>query len=202
MDQVKIGTFISICRKKQNLTQAELAEKLGVTDRAVSKWETGRSLPDSSIMLDLCSILKISVNDLLSGEVVTMNEMNKKQEQMIIELVKEKQEADKRLLKVEVFIGILSIIILLVLIAIAAFANLDDWLRIVLIVSGFVIFFVGCFIALRIEQIAGYYECKKCGHKYIPTYKAVNRAMHIGRTRYLKCPHCGQKSWNKKVIIK
>lgn len=202
MDQVKIGTFISICRKKQNLTQAELAEKLGITDRAVSKWETGRSLPDSSIMLDLCSILKISVNDLLSGEVVTMNEINKKQEQMIIELVKEKQEADKRLLKVEVFIGILSIIILLVLIAIAAFANLDDWLRIVLIVSGFVIFLVGCFIALRIEQIAGYYECKKCGHKYIPTYKAVNRAMHIGRTRYLKCPHCGQKSWNKKVIIK
>ena len=202
MDQVKIGTFISICRKKQNLTQAELAEKLGVTDRAVSKWETGRSLPDSSIMLDLCSILKISVNDLLSGEVVTMNEINKKQEQMIIELVKEKQEADKRLLKVEVFIGILSIIILLVLIAIAAFANLDAWLRIVLIVSGFVVFLMGCFIALRIEQIAGYYECKKCGHKYIPTYKAVNRAMHIGRTRYLKCPHCGQKSWNKKVIIK
>ena len=202
MDQVKIGTFISICRKKQNLTQAELAEKLGITDRAVSKWETGRSLPDSSIMLDLCSILKISVNDLLSGEVVTMNEINKKQEQMIIELVKEKQEADKRLLKVEVFIGILSIIILLVLIAIAAFANLDDWLRIVLIVSGFVVFLMGCFIALRIEQIAGYYECKKCGHKYIPTYKAVNRAMHIGRTRYLKCPHCGQKSWNKKVIIK
>ena len=202
MDQVKIGTFISICRKKQNLTQAELAEKLGITDRAVSKWETGRSLPDSSIMLDLCSILKISVNDLLSGEVVRMNEINKKQEQMIIELVKEKQEADKRLLKVEVFIGILSIIILLVLIAIAAFANLDDWLRIVLIVSGFVVFLMGCFIALRIEQIAGYYECKKCGHKYIPTYKAVNRAMHIGRTRYLKCPHCGQKSWNKKVIIK
>ena len=202
MDQVKIGTFISICRKKQNLTQAELAEKLGVTDRAVSKWETGRSLPDSSIMLDLCSILKISVNDLLSGEVVTMNEINKKQEQMIIELVKEKQEADKRLLKVEVFIGILSTIMLLVLIAIAAFANLDDWLRIVLIVSGFVLFLVGCFIALRIEQIAGYYECKKCGHKYIPTYKAVNMAMHIGRTRYLKCPHCGQKSWNKKVIIK
>ena len=202
MDQVKIGTFISICRKKQNLTQAELAEKLGITDRAVSKWETGRSLPDSSIMLDLCSILKISVNDLLSGEVVTMNEINKKQEQMIIELVKEKQEADKRLLKVEVFIGILSIIILLVLIAIAAFANLDAWLRIVLIVSGFVVFLMGCFIALRIEQIAGYYECKKCGHKYIPTYKAVNRAMHMGRTRYLKCPHCGKKSWNKKVINK
>ena len=67
MDQVKIGKFISDCRKKQNLTQAGLAEQLGITDRAISKWETGRALPDSSIMLDLCKILKISVNDLLNG---------------------------------------------------------------------------------------------------------------------------------------
>jgi len=202
MDQVKIGMFISVCRKKQNLTQAELAFKLGITDRAVSKWETGRSLPDSSIMLDLCSILNISVNDLLSGEVVTMNENNQKQEQVILELVKEKQEADRRLLKVEVFIGILSIAILFGLIAIAAFVNIEDWLRVLIIASGFVIFLAGCFIALRIEQVAGYYECKKCGHKHIPTYKAVNMAMHMGRTRYLKCPECGQKSWHKKVISK
>ena len=202
MDQVKIGKFISECRKKQKLTQLQLAEKLNITDRAVSKWETGRALPDSSIMLDLCDILKISVNDLLSGEVVTMNEYNHKQEQMLLELVKEKQEADKRLLKVEVFIGVLSTFILFGLIAIAAFVNIDDWLRVVLIASGFVIFLLGCFIAVRIEQVAGYYECKKCGHKYVPTYKAVNMAMHTGRTRYLKCPHCGQKSWNKKVISK
>ena len=88
MDQVKIGMFISMCRKKQNLTQAELAEKLGITARAISKWETGRSLPDASLMLDLCDILNISVNDLLSGEKVKMNEINNKQEQMILEIVK------------------------------------------------------------------------------------------------------------------
>ena len=88
MDQVKIGMFISMCRKKQNLTQAELAEKLGITDRAISKWETGSSLPDASLMLDLCDILNISVNDLLSGEKVKMNEINNKQEQMILEIVK------------------------------------------------------------------------------------------------------------------
>ena len=200
MDQVKIGKFIHECRKKQNLTQAQLAERLGITDRAVSKWETGRALPDSSIMLDLCDILKISVNDLLSGEVVTMNEYNHKQEQMLLDMVKEKQEADKRLLKIEIFIVILSCIILFGLIAIAAFVNIEDWLKVVLIVSGFVIFLSACFVALRIEQVAGYYECKKCGHKYVPTYKAVNLAMHMGRTRYLKCPKCGKKSWNKKVI--
>ena len=200
MNQVKIGIFISKCRKRQKLTQAELAEKLGITDRAVSKWETGRSLPDASIMLDLCTILKISVNDLLSGEEVTMNENN--QEQMLLELVKEKQDADKRLLKVEIFIGILSTVVLFGLISISAFVNMEDWLRVVLIISGFIIFLAGCFIALRIEQVAGYYECPKCGHKYVPTFKAVTTAEHIGRSRKMKCPNCGKKSWNKKVISK
>ena len=76
MDQVKIGKFIAECRKKNQLTQVQLAEKLNITDRAVSKWERGKSMPDSSIMLELCKILKISVNDLLSGEVVTMDAYN------------------------------------------------------------------------------------------------------------------------------
>ena len=72
MDQIKIGKFIADCRKKANYTQMQLAEQLGITDRAVSKWETGKSLPDSSIMLNLCDTLGITVNDLLSGEVITM----------------------------------------------------------------------------------------------------------------------------------
>ena len=63
MDQIKIGKFIAECRKKQDLTQMELAEKLNITDRAISKWETGKAMPDSSIMLELCDILKISVNE-------------------------------------------------------------------------------------------------------------------------------------------
>ena len=68
MDLSKIGAFIAEQRKKQGLTQSQLAEMLYITDRAVSKWERGKSMPDSSIMLDLCKALKISVNDLLSGE--------------------------------------------------------------------------------------------------------------------------------------
>ena len=69
MDQIKIGNFIAERRRLKNLTQAQLAEMLGITDRAVSKWENGRSLPDSGIMLELCSILGITVNELLCGEV-------------------------------------------------------------------------------------------------------------------------------------
>ena len=202
MDQIKIGKFISECRKKQNLTQAELSDKLSITDRAVSKWETGRAMPDSSLMLDLCEILKITVNDLLSGEVVSVSEYNKKQEEALLTLVKEKQLADKRLLKLEIFIGISSCIILFGLVIFAALLNIQDWLRVVLIVIGFIFGFVGFFVAVRIEQVAGYYECKECGHKYVPSYKAVNMAPHMLRTRYMKCPNCGKKSWQKKVINK
>ena len=72
MDQVKIGKFIADCRKRANLPQMQLAEKLGITDRAISKWETGKALPDSSIMLELCGLLGITVNDLLSGEVISV----------------------------------------------------------------------------------------------------------------------------------
>ena len=77
MDQVKIGRFIAECRKKKNLTQMQLAEDLGITDRAVSKWETGKAMPDTSIMLELCGILKITVNELLNGEKINMENTSK-----------------------------------------------------------------------------------------------------------------------------
>lgn len=202
MDQVKIGKFIADCRKKTNLTQMQLAEKLNITDRAISKWETGKSLPDSSIMLELCDILGISVNDLLCGEIVTMANYNKELENNLLEIIKQKEQADKRLLSIEVFIGITAIIVLFALIFVAAFIQMETWLRISLIVFGFILFGAGCFYALRIEQVAGYYECEHCKHRYVPTYKAVNMAMHMGRTRYMRCPQCGKKSWQKKVLSK
>ena len=202
MDQVKIGKFIAENRKKQNLTQLDLADKLGITDRAVSKWENGKAMPDSSLMLDLCAILNISVNDLLNGEVVTMSEYDNKNEQILLQMVKEKQEADKKLLQVEIFVGVLSTLVLFGLIMVAALFDIKDWVRAVLIIVGFIIFLCGCFMALKIEQVAGYYKCKVCGHCCVPTYKAVNMAMHFGRTRYMKCPECHKRSWQKKVISK
>ena len=95
MDQIKIGRFIAERRREKNLTQMQLAEKLGITDRAVSKWENGRSLPDSSIMLALCKELDISVNDLLCGEVVSMENYNKELENKLLEVVKEKEKGRK-----------------------------------------------------------------------------------------------------------
>ncbi len=202
MDQIKIGKFIAECRKKVNLTQMQLAEKLNITDRAVSKWETGKSLPDSSVMLELCGILKITVNDLLSGEVVTMENYNKELENNLLEMIKQKEQADKRLLFVEVFIGITATVVLFALVLLASFVQMSNELKISLMVLGFILFFAGCFYALRIEQVAGYYQCKECGYRYVPTYKAVNLAPHIGRTRYMRCPKCDKKSWQKKVLSK
>ena len=202
MDQVKIGKFIAECRKKNNLTQMQLAEKLNITDRAISKWENGKAMPDSSIMLDLCNELKISVNELLSGEVIEMNNYNEKLEKNLINMVKQKEEADKRLLTLEVVIGILTVSIFLTLCFIAAYAEIAEWLRVLLIVVGLIPVLIACFFGIRIEQTAGYYECAKCHHKYVPTYSNVLWAQHFGRTRYMKCPECGQKSWQKKVISK
>lgn len=202
MDQIKIGRFIAERRKIKNLTQAQLAEELGITDRAISKWENGRSLPDSSIMLELCELLEITVNDLLSGEVVLMDEYNKEMEKKMLELVKEKESADKKLLVIETAMGIVSVTFMLVLCMIAAYAPIEEWLRIVLVVIGVLPALILTPFMIKIEQTAGYYECKECGHRYVPKYKTVFIAMHKGRTRYMKCPVCEKKSWQKKVISK
>ena len=202
MNQIKIGRFIAECRKKNNLTQMQLAEKLNITDRAISKWENGKAMPDSSIMLDLCAELKISVNELLSGEVLEMNSYNEKMEQNLIDMVRQKEAADKRLLKMEIVIGVLISIVFFTLIFIASFVEMEDWLRIILIVTAFIPFIIMIPFAIRIEQTAGYYECQKCHKKYIPTYSSVLWAMHINRTRYMKCPRCNQRSWQKKIITK
>ena len=203
MNQKKIGKFIAAKRKEQNLTQEKLAEKLGITDRAVSKWETGKSLPDASIMLELCALLGITVNDLLCGEVVSMENYNEQMEKSLIEMVKQKEQSDKRLLTMEIVIGLISTIFLFAMLAVGIiFMTLEKpiWAFIIPVGIGLVQFIVCIAFAIRIEQVAGYYECRECGHRYVPSYKSVNFAMHMGRTRYMKCPKCGKKSWQKKVI--
>ncbi|MBR2279482.1 MAG: helix-turn-helix domain-containing protein [Ruminococcus sp.] len=202
MDQVKIGRFIAERRKAANLTQMQLAEKLNITDRAVSKWETGKSMPDSSIMPELCDILNISLNDLFNGEVIVMENYKEKSEKLIIEMAKQKEESDKKLLTLEILIGLFSSIIFLGTTLAVSFIEMPVWLRVCLFTAGLILFIVGLGYALKIEQTAGYYECAECGHRYVPTFKSVLWAQHIGRTRKLKCPKCGKKSWNKKVLTK
>ena len=88
MDQEKIGKFILELRKDKKMTQQELADKIGVTDRAISKWENGRGMPDISLMKPLCEILDITLNELISGEKIDKKEYQKKSDENILKTIK------------------------------------------------------------------------------------------------------------------
>lgn len=200
MNQEKIGKFIQEQRKKNNLTQAELAEKLNITDRAISKWENGRSMPDSSIMLDLCKELKINVNELLIGEIIDKNNYNEIAEKNLIEMAKKEEMQNKKLMMYEFVIGYTSTVSFITLIFVTSFLVENKTAQTFLFILAFIILIVGISFALKIETETGYYECQKCNHKYIPKYSKVYFAMHFGTTRYMKCPKCHKRSWQKKVI--
>ena len=202
MDLKKIGQFIAARRKEKGLTQLQLAERLLITDRAVSKWETGRALPDAALMLPLCNILEITVNDLLSGEVVLMDNYNKEMENNLLELVRQKEAADKRLLKMEIVTGVLLVAVMLSSVAVAGVAPMPEWAQAVLILGGFLPLLIATPFMLKIEQTAGYYRCSQCGHTYVPTYGSVFWAPHVNRTRHMRCPQCGKRVWHKKVLRK
>ena len=200
MDLIKIGKFISSKRKENNITQSELAEKLYISDRAVSKWENGICLPDAGKMQDLCKILNITINDLFSGEVVDMKENEKKLEENLLEMTKIKEEKDRHLLNIEIIFGIITSIFFIGGILVACYINMEDYLRLIIIIPSIILFITSCMFMLVIEQKAGYYECPNCHNKYVPTFKSVLFAKHINRTRKMKCPKCNEKNWQKKVL--
>ena len=202
MDQIKIGKFIAECRKKNDLTQMQLAEKLNITDRAISKWENGKSMPDSSIMLELCNELKISVNELLSGEMIEMKDYNQIAEKNLLEMAKKEEVQNKKMMFYEIVIGYMSSVTFLILLFTASFAVENIVARIILFILAFLVLIIGVSFALKIETETGYYECQKCHHKYVPKYSKVYFAMHIGTKRYMKCPKCNERTWQKKVLSK
>ena len=202
MDQIKIGKFIAECRKNVNLTQMQLSEKLGITDKAISKWERGISMPDTSIMLELCDILGISVNELLSGEKISMENNDKKNEQLMLDMAKELERKNKTIWNAMWTIMTVSIIGLIGGLALVAFFVPEGPWMAVAIITLCVLFMVPCFYALKLEVSVGAYKCKNCGHEIVPTYKQALNAMHRGTTRYLKCPKCNTRTWCKKVLKK
>jgi transcriptional regulator with XRE-family HTH domain/DNA-directed RNA polymerase subunit RPC12/RpoP len=200
MDLKKTGKFIAKKRAEKGYTQESLAEKLDLSDRSISKWERGICLPETAKMPALCNLLGITINDLFSGETVDMKNNEKKLEEHLLELAQQKEQKDKQLLSLEWVLGGIAVVTLFTLVIIAAAIEMPDWSRGLIIGIGFVLFIATMFFGLRIEQIAGYYKCEKCRHKYVPKYWPVFFAMHMGRTRHLRCPKCGEKSWQKKVL--
>ena len=202
MDQLKIGKFIAECRKQKKLTQMQLAEKLNITDKAISKWENGKAMPDSAIMLELCDILCISVNELLNGEKISMEKNNQKNEQLLLDMAKELERKNKTIWVSMLVIIIVSMIALLAGVLIAAFLIPEGVWQLVTIIGVCVVFLIPCFYALKLEVSVGAYKCKNCGHEIVPTYSEALWAMHMGSTRYLKCPKCNKRTWCKKVFKK
>ena len=202
MDQLKIGKFIAECRKQKCLTQIQLAEKLSITDKAVSKWERGVAMPDTSIMLELCDILGISVNELLSGEKIDMENNNQKNEQLLLDMAKELEKKNKTIWTSMWVIMIASMTALFAGIFIAAFLIPEGVWQLVTILGSCVVFLIPCLYALKLEVSVGAYKCQNCGYEIVPTYKEAMSAMHRGFTRHLLCPKCNKRTWCKKVIKK
>lgn len=202
MNQEKIGAFIAKRRKEKKMTQAKLASYLGITDRAVSKWERGKGLPDPVYMLELCKLLDISVNELLTGEFIEETKYQQKAEDNLLTMAKHEANQTKKMFFYENVIGIGSTIIFMILIFMSVYFVKNEGMRILLFIFAFLLLIIGVSIALKIETEEGYYECQKCHHKYIPSYRQVYFAMHLGRTRYMKCPHCQKRSWQKKIYSK
>ncbi|MBQ7224249.1 MAG: helix-turn-helix domain-containing protein [Clostridia bacterium] len=200
MDQLKIGKFIAEQRKSKNLTQSQLAEKLFITDKAVSKWERGKAMPDSSIMLKLCEILEISVNDLLSGAKTQNDEQNN--ERLLLAMAKEIEQKNKTIWTAMWIIMVVSMIALLGGSFLVYFFVPEGVWQLVAVLGICILFLIPCFYALKLEVSVGAYKCKNCGHEFVPTYSEALNAMHAGFTRHLKCPKCGKRTWCKKIINK
>ena len=203
MDLKRIGKFIANCRKEKKITQEQLAEKLYITDRAVSKWERGLSLPDADKMLDLCNILDISVNELLIGEKINMKDYEKKTNELLVELAKQEELKNRRLIT-DMWVLTVTAFVFYVALMVISCNLLEEGpiLGTIICVSTIVLLFV-CFYGFKLEVEAGYYECRHCHHIFEEkNYFKLLMAPHMGTSRYQKCPKCGKRSMAKKVMTK
>ena len=201
MDQIKIGKFIADERKRKGYTQKQLSEKLEISDKTISKWERGNGFPEVSLLLPLCNELEITVNELLSGERVSEEDYRKKAEENMVNLVREAQESKKKIILSAIVAG-LTIIAALPLIMISGMLEMENWLRVTIIIIGGVVVFGGIAVACVLDRDAGAFECPECNNRFVPDMKAYVMGPHTITKRKLVCPHCGAHKYCKKVLTK
>ena len=200
MDQLRIGKFIAECRKEKRLTQMQLAEQLGITDKAISKWERGIAMPDSSIMLDVCRILGISVNELLSGEKMNMENQTAKTEELLIEMKKREELLRKKLYirsRVLYFIMIFN----LLLVGAILFVNrhwginkISD--RIFVLIALIVYILMGVMVMPMLYE-SNRFKCRHCQHEFgTPKFSKEWFSFRV------TCPRCGKKERHKRISLK
>lgn len=201
MDQIRIGRFIAEARKLQNLTQKQLAELLCISDKTVSKWERGKGLPEVSLMLPLCGVLNITVNDLLSGQRVSETNYQKKAEENMMSLIKENEENKKRM-AISVICGVITIIAVCALIVIASYISMPVAARIALILLALATGAAGIGAAVLLEVRAGYYECPYCKALFVPTTGEFVKGYHTFTKRRLTCHACGKTGMCRHRVVR
>lgn len=201
MDQIKIGKFIAEERKAKKYTQRELADKLSISDKTISKWERGNGFPEVSLLLPLCNELEITVNELLSGERLQAMDYKKKAEENMVNLVKEAQESKKKII-MSAMVGVLVIVAAVPLFVVAGMFEMQVWTRVLLMGIGFVIMVIGIAIACVLDREAGAFECPECNNRFVPDMKSYIMGPHTITKRKLVCPYCGAHKYCKKVLTK
>lgn len=201
MDQIKTGKFIASLRKEKGLTQIVLANRLGISDKTISKWERGAGLPDVSLMLPLCEVLEISVNELLTGEKLTDADYKNKAEVTIMNLVQENKENKKRMLQ-SIVCGVITIIAVCSLVVIASYIKMPTAVRILLIAFAVITAVAGIGTAATLEINAGHFECPNCKNLFIPSMSEYVKAYHTFTRRRLTCPKCGETGMCKHKVVR
>lgn len=183
------------------MTQSQLAAALSISDKTVSKWECGRGLPEVSLMLPLCGVLHITVNDLLSGERVSAVEYQRKAEDNMMSLMKENEENKKRM-ALAVVCGVITIIAVCSLVVIASYIAMPVIARIALLLLAVATAVAGIGAAALLEVKAGYFVCPHCGALFVPTMGEYVKGYHTFTKRCLTCPICGKTGMCKHRIIR
>lgn len=201
MDQAAIGRFIAAVRRERELTQRELAERLGISDKTVSKWECGNGLPEVSLMLPLCEALQISVNELLSVERLSAADYRIKAEENIMNLMEQNAENRKKLV-LSIIVGVTCVIAFVSLALLAALLDIPTAVRIVLIVAAIAVAVFGIGAAATLDREAGTFECPICNARFVPAMKEYVKGAHTITKRRLTCPECGKTSMCRHRVTK
>ena len=201
MNQIKTGQFIAQIRKEKGMTQTQLADKLFISNKTVSKWETGRGMPEISLMLPLCEELGINVNELLTGERIPERNYIEKAEENMMNLVHEAQESKKKIILSAMTAG-LTILSAIPLVLISGIFDMPLWARVILITIAVIVITGGITIACILDREAGTFECKECHNRFVPEFRAYIMGPHTLTKRKLKCPKCGKSTYCKHVMTK
>ena len=194
----KTGKFIASIRKEKGLTQRELAEKLDLSEKTISKWERGAGFPDVSLILPLCKCLEIDVNELMTGERLPNKQYRINAENNLLKLMN--RTNPKLQYTISTISAIVTILVTLGLILLVGFVIEEVWIKILVCIMSVLLVVSNIAVILLLAVHTEVFECCHCGEKFVPTMREYIMGAHTIKKRYLKCPHCHKKGWDKFYI--